>query len=57
VLIAATHAAMSAVQLEARLRRSDPHVIARIDNQRVVLDLRTVLPEQDADLLAALNAL
>jgi L-seryl-tRNA(Ser) seleniumtransferase len=33
--------------LEARLRRLDPPVIARIENDRVVLDLRTVLPEQE----------
>ena len=36
--------------LEAMLRRLDPPVVARIDRDRVVLDLRTVLPEQDAQL-------
>ena len=36
--------------LEAMLRRFDPPVVARIDHDRVVLDLRTVLPEQDAQL-------
>ena len=41
--------------LEERLRRLTPPVIARIDTDRVVLDLRTVLPEQDA-LLAQLFA-
>ena len=51
VLIAATHATLSATELEARLRQSDPHVIARIQDQRVVLDLRTVLPDQDERLL------
>ena len=44
---------LSADQIEARLRTLDPPVIARIQDDRVVLDLRTVLPEQD-DLLAAL---
>ena len=39
--------------LEASLRRLDPPIIARIDRDRVVLDLRTVLPDQDA-LLARL---
>ena len=38
---------------ERWLRSLDPPVIARIEHDRVVLDLRTVLPEQDA-LLAAL---
>jgi len=37
--------------LTAELRRSDPPVIARVDEDRTVCDLRTVLPEQD-DLLA-----
>ena len=36
--------------LEATLRRLDPPIVARIDRDRVVLDLRTVLPEQDAQL-------
>ena len=35
------------------LRSLDPPVVARIDDDRVVLDLRTVLPDQDA-LLAGL---
>jgi L-seryl-tRNA(Ser) seleniumtransferase len=33
--------------LEARLRRAETPVIARIEDGRVVLDLRTVLPEQE----------
>ena len=41
---------------EARLRRLDPPVIARIQDDRVVLDLRTVPPEQDALLSALLSA-
>jgi L-seryl-tRNA(Ser) seleniumtransferase len=36
--------------LEATLRRLDPPIVARIDRDRVVLDLRTVLPDQDAQL-------
>ena len=38
----------------AQLRQADPPVIARIADGRVLLDPRTVLPEQDADLLGAL---
>ena len=41
-------------QLMAQLRQADPPVIARIADGRVLLDPRTVLPEQDADLLSAL---
>lgn len=37
--------------LSASLRASDPPVIARIENDQVLLDPRTVLPEQDEQLL------
>ncbi len=45
----------SADALAARLRHADPPVIARIEDDRVLLDLRTVLPEQDAELLQAVR--
>jgi len=32
------------------LRHADPPVISRIEDGRVLLDLRSVLPEQDAAL-------
>ncbi len=57
LLLALTHPSLPAAQLEARLRGATPHVIARIQEQRVVLDLRTVLPAQDAELLEVLNGL
>ena len=38
----------------ARLRASSPPIIARTENDRVLLDPRTVLPEQEADLLRGL---
>ena len=41
--------------LEDRLRRLTPPVIARIEHDRLVLDLRTVLIEQDALLPALLR--
>jgi L-seryl-tRNA(Ser) seleniumtransferase len=43
--------------LEAALRRQAPPIIARIERDRVLLDLRTVLPEQDSTLLACLARL
>jgi L-seryl-tRNA(Ser) seleniumtransferase len=39
--------------LAAALRRSDPPVVSRIENDRVLLDLRSVLPEQDSVLAQA----
>jgi L-seryl-tRNA(Ser) seleniumtransferase len=39
--------------LAARLRANDPPIIARIEEGRVLLDLRTVFPSQDASLAAA----
>jgi L-seryl-tRNA(Ser) seleniumtransferase len=38
----------SADTLDARLRAGNPPVVARIDRDRLVIDLRTVAPEQDA---------
>jgi L-seryl-tRNA(Ser) seleniumtransferase len=38
----------------ARLRRGDPAVLARIEGDRVVIDARTVLPNEDGDLLRAI---
>lgn len=39
----------------ARLRESNPAIIARLDDDRVVLDPRTVLPEQEGALLDGLR--
>jgi L-seryl-tRNA(Ser) seleniumtransferase len=47
VLIAAELPGASADLVEQRMRELDPPVIARIEADRVVLDLRTVFPEQD----------
>jgi L-seryl-tRNA(Ser) seleniumtransferase len=42
-------------RLLASLRETDPPVIARIQNDRVVIDPRTVLPKQDPILVSTLN--
>jgi L-seryl-tRNA(Ser) seleniumtransferase len=39
--------------LERRLREGDPAVVARIEDERLLLDLRTVLPEEEALLVKA----
>jgi L-seryl-tRNA(Ser) seleniumtransferase len=41
---------------EAQLRAGDPPVIARIEGDRLILDLRTVFPAEEAELAAALKA-
>lgn len=47
----------SPTKLLVRLREFKPPVIARIQDDRVVLDPRTILPEQDDTLLSILNKL
>jgi L-seryl-tRNA(Ser) seleniumtransferase len=56
-LIAVTHADLSADELSARLRASTPPVIARVEEGRVLLDLRTVFSEQDANVATAIASL
>ena len=46
-LLAITCATLSANELFSRLRSSNPAVISRVDEGRVLLDLRTVFPEHD----------
>jgi len=53
-LLALACEGLSADELTARLRGSEPPIIARVEEGRVLLDLRTVFPEQDTVLVAAL---
>jgi L-seryl-tRNA(Ser) seleniumtransferase len=57
-LIRIASARYSASQLEQRLRRAPAgiSVIARVEDDRLILDLRTVFPEQEPALLQALSA-
>ncbi len=48
-------AAPDVVALDRQLRSSDPPVIARIERDLLLLDLRTVFPEEEAELTAALR--
>jgi L-seryl-tRNA(Ser) seleniumtransferase len=43
--------------LAYRLRRANPPVIARIEEDQLLLDPRTVLPEQDKRLIAIVEDL
>jgi len=56
-LIALTRADLSADEINARLRASTPPIIARVEEGRVLLDLRTVFPDQDANLATVLASL
>jgi len=52
-LVRLTHASLNADTLLGRLREQDPPVIARIEDDRVVIDLRTVDPEDDETIVGA----
>jgi L-seryl-tRNA(Ser) seleniumtransferase len=53
-LLAITVQSLSADDLAARLRMNSPPVIVRVEEGRVLLDLRTVLENEEAELLLAL---
>lgn len=53
-VIAMTSEQFSADELAARLRTSKTPIIARVEDGRVLLDLRTVFPEQDTVIASAL---
>jgi L-seryl-tRNA(Ser) seleniumtransferase len=56
-LLSVTSSPWSPNQLEERLRRHSPPILCRIQDDQVLLDLRTVFPEQDAIIASALNDL
>ncbi|MEE2609397.1 MAG: L-seryl-tRNA(Sec) selenium transferase [Acidobacteriota bacterium] len=56
-LLAMTSLTIQPKDLAAALRRLTPPIIGRIERGQVVLDLRTVLPEQDEMLAKALGSL
>jgi L-seryl-tRNA(Ser) seleniumtransferase len=56
-LIAITSDRHTADELSAKLRSFAPPVIARVEDGRVLLDLRTVFPEQDELVAAALSSI
>jgi L-seryl-tRNA(Ser) seleniumtransferase len=46
---------ISLPEIEKKLRHNDPPVISRVENGRTLLDLRTVFPEEEAELKLALD--
>lgn len=55
--VAVEPAGLTATQLARRLREARPGVVGTVENERVVLNLRTVFPRQDQDLVTALASL
>lgn len=54
-LLAITCDGLSADETAARLRAYDPPIIARVEDGRVLLDLRTVFPQQDGIVVSSLK--
>jgi L-seryl-tRNA(Ser) seleniumtransferase len=56
-LLAISCEGLNSDELAARLRASDPPIIARVEDGRVLLDLRTVFPEQDDSVTSVLQSI
>ncbi len=54
-LLALSWEGLSADEFAARLRDNNPPIVARVEEGRVLLDLRTVFPEQDGVIAKALS--
>jgi L-seryl-tRNA(Ser) seleniumtransferase len=57
VLISLEHPSLSADEIQRRLRLSSPPIITRISDRKVLIDLRTVAPLEEPELLNALGQL
>ena len=55
IQLAVSHAHLSADELARRLRQDDACVVARIERERVVMDLRTIFPAELSQVAAALG--
>jgi len=56
-LISVTSRHLSATEMEERLRQNNPPIITRIEDEQLLIDLRTVSPQGEKDLIAALAKL
>ena len=56
-VLAITHRDLSADEFAAKLRGNAPTIVARVEEGRILIDLRTVFPEQDAVITSALQQL
>jgi L-seryl-tRNA(Ser) seleniumtransferase len=57
ILIALQHRQRSPDEIEARLRGFEPPIISRVNEGKVLLDLRTVAPTEEPELLRAIAEL
>jgi L-seryl-tRNA(Ser) seleniumtransferase len=55
--LALSHRTLGAPELAARLRQAEPAIVGRVEEGRVLLDLRTIAPEEDSAVQAALSTL
>jgi L-seryl-tRNA(Ser) seleniumtransferase len=56
-LIALTHERLSAQEIETLLRKSTPPIISRISDGKVLLDIRTVFPDEESHLVESLRGI
>jgi L-seryl-tRNA(Ser) seleniumtransferase len=56
-VIALTHATRSGTDIESVLRKGTPPIIMRVECDRALLDLRSVLEDQDEEIAEALKRL
>jgi L-seryl-tRNA(Ser) seleniumtransferase len=56
-LIALTHELLSAQEIEILLRKSTPPIISRISDGKVLLDIRTVFPDEESHLVDSLRSI
>ncbi|MBA4370169.1 MAG: L-seryl-tRNA(Sec) selenium transferase [Coriobacteriaceae bacterium] len=54
VVVAVSPQRLGVVELERRLRMGDPHVIARISEERLLIDPRTLAPAEEPEVVDAL---
>jgi L-seryl-tRNA(Ser) seleniumtransferase len=57
VLLGIKHRGLSAASVEARLRMNKPPIVTRTDRDQVLIDLRTVAPDEEAIIVEALVGL
>ena len=51
LVVALDFAGLTDAELERRLRHSNPPVVVRVEEGRVILDFRTIFGEEEAELL------
>jgi L-seryl-tRNA(Ser) seleniumtransferase len=56
-LVAVVHARRSAAELEALLRQHSPPILTRVERDQLLIDLRTVLDDQEDDIAQAFERL